>query len=705
MKNLSLLVFLILTFFQSFAQLPISWQLGIRTLNCCSRTKSIETADSSIYLFGNSYTYGSELLKPFNDQSDFYVTKLDKYGCLIWSRPIRGGKIDSYIDVIETSNGFLVSAYSDSNIGLDKSMNSFGGSDLWIIKIGYDGNIIWDKSYGGAGDENIATSGHEFITRINDNSYLIGISSSSYKSGNKTEDSRGMADYWIINIDSVGNIKKQKTIGGDLSDRLASINYINNVIYIIGVSDSPISNDKTLAGSGVWIVQLDTNLILKKQILVPSQTYNVSFQSVIDQQGYLTLAMDASTGTNTYKHDMGYGNDDLWLLKLDKDLNRVWDKAYGGSQQEDYGCKLYLNKDNNYNLLTTSNSEISGNKTSPIYGSNDNWLLEIGSNGNIIWQMTLGGGGDEYALDIIPTRDNGMLVLSSSNSPISGNKTVPLFNNNSQYWLVKLHPQCVQRSMYIDTLCKGEDLLINGEIYSEKNKRGTQVLKGSNNCDSILCVSLAFRSEVTSNYIFEVCVNDTLRIGPKVIAPSDSSYNFILRNGAYNGCDSTVNVKIIRYDSLICNGSLTHDNGTANGSIQLMITGGKKPYKVLWNNGSTSSNIQQLRAGTYFVVVTDSLGCQTIKEFVIKSSTSNSDITNLLTQYLWKDENLLELQFTTIDEYHVNIFNIDGKLLLRQSIQSNSAKLDLSPFTSSIYFLSIENSKNEKHSLKIFKNK
>jgi hypothetical protein len=29
MKNLSLLVFLIMTFFQSFAQLPISWQLGI----------------------------------------------------------------------------------------------------------------------------------------------------------------------------------------------------------------------------------------------------------------------------------------------------------------------------------------------------------------------------------------------------------------------------------------------------------------------------------------------------------------------------------------------------------------------------------------------------------------------------------------------------------------------------------------------------
>ncbi len=698
MKNLSLLVFLIMTFFQSFAQLPISWQLGLGSETLLGRaSKLIETSDSCIFLFGNEPIDGRE------NRVDLYISKFDKYGCLMWSKSIRGNGYDYFVDAIMVKGGFLISAYTDSDLGYNKSQNSNGGTDYWLVRINYDGDILWDKSYGGAGDERNLSSSQDYLVKVNDNSYLIGISSRSYKSGNKTEDSRGMSDYWIINIDSLGTIKQQKTIGGDLDDRLSSIKYANNSVYIIGTSSSPISDDKNLDGTGAWIVQLDTNLNLKKQILVPSQIYSVL--SVIDQQGNLTLAMNAYTGTNTYKLDIGYGNEDLWLLKLDKDLNRVWDKAYGGSQTEKLGSKIYLNGNNNYNIITTSNSEISGNKTSPIYGSNDNWLLEIGSNGNIIWQMTLGGGGDEYALDIIPTKDNGMLVLSSSNSPISGNKTVPLVNNTSGYWLVKLHSQCVHRSMYNDTLCNGEDLLINGEIYSEKNKRGTQVLKGSNNCDSILCINLAFRPEVTSNYIFEVCVNDTLRIGSKVIAPSDSSYNFILRNGAYNGCDSTVNVKIIRYDSLICNGSLTHDNGTANGSIQLMITGGKKPYKVLWNNGSTSSNIQQLRAGTYFVVVTDSLGCQTIKEFVIKSSTSNSDITNLLTQYLWKDENMLELQFTTIDEYHVNIFNIDGQLLLRQSIQSNSAKLDLSPFTSSIYFLSIENSKKEKHSLKIFKNK
>lgn len=152
---------------------------------------------------------------------------------------------------------------------MDKSEDSFGGNDLWLIKVNYQGDIIWDKTYGGAGEE---FSGYEInkgIIKIHENSFLLGISSNSYISGNKSEDSKGMNDYWILNIDSLGNILKQRTIGGDLADYFKTISYSNNLIYAIGTSDSPISNDKTIDGSGVWIVQLDTNLNSKNKSLYP----------------------------------------------------------------------------------------------------------------------------------------------------------------------------------------------------------------------------------------------------------------------------------------------------------------------------------------------------------------------------------------------------------------------------------------------------
>jgi hypothetical protein len=703
MKYINLLVLVIISNIQIIAQLPISWQLGIRTFNSISSGKILETADSSIFLFGNTYTYGSELLKPYNDQSDFYITKMDRYGCLLWSRPLRGTKSDYFIDVLEVSGGFLISAYSNSNKGLDKSEDSFGGNDLWLIKVNYQGEIIWDKTYGGAGEESPGYEINKGIIKIHENSFLLGISSNSYISGNKSEDSKGMDDYWILNIDSLGNIKKQKTIGGDLDDYFKTISYSNNLIYAIGTSDSPISNDKTIDGSGFWIVQLDTNFNIKKQILVPASTFS-NIGSVVDLQSNLTIAIESNLRTNSYKKDTGYGDYDLWLLKLDKDLNRIWDKAYGGNQSDRFVKKFDINKNNNYNVILYSNSEKSGNKTSPIYGNSDTWILEITSNGNIVWQLTLGGGGYETGYDFISTRDNGMLVLSNSNSPISGNKTVPLFNNNYQYWLVKLHQQCVQRSMYIDTLCNGEDFWINGEIYSEKNRRGTQILKGSNNCDSILCVNLAFRPENISNYTFEACVNDTIRIGQKIITPLDTLIKFRLANASYNGCDSVVCVKIVRYDSLLCDGSVINDDGSSNGSIELVIKGGKPPYKVLWNTGSTATKIQQLKAGTYFVVITDALGCQTIKEFIIKSSTRINDLDSPLLHYFFSNENMLNLQFSAIDEYHIKIHSLDGKLLLQKSLNSDATSIDLSALTSTIYFLSIENSKNEMHSLKILKN-
>ena len=274
MKYINLLVLVIISNIQIIAQLPISWQLGIRTFNSISSGKILETADSSIFLFGNTYTYGSELLKPYNDQSDFYITKMDRYGCLLWSRPLRGTKSDYFIDVLEVSGGFLISAYSNSNKGLDKSEDSFGGNDLWLIKVNYQGEIIWDKTYGGAGEESPGYEINKGIIKIHENSFLLGISSNSYISGNKSEDSKGMDDYWILNIDSLGNIKKQKTIGGDLDDYFKTISYSNNLIYAIGTSDSPISNDKTIDGSGFWIVQLDTNFNIKKQILVPASTFS-----------------------------------------------------------------------------------------------------------------------------------------------------------------------------------------------------------------------------------------------------------------------------------------------------------------------------------------------------------------------------------------------------------------------------------------------
>jgi len=48
--------------------------------------------------------------------------------------------------------------------------------------------------------------------------------------------------------------------------------------------------------------------------------------------------------------------------------------------------------------------------------------------------------------------------------------------------------------------------------------------------------------------------------------------------------------------------------GQANGKAELFIAGGAQPYAISWNNGQTSSEILDLKKGTYVVTVTDAEG-------------------------------------------------------------------------------------------------
>ena len=79
---------------------------------------------------------------------DGWVVKLDANANIIWQKTLGGDGYDATHSVITTSNGnFVVAGYNTSN-NHDVSGNH-GGTDLWIIKLDTDGNLIWQNSLGG----------------------------------------------------------------------------------------------------------------------------------------------------------------------------------------------------------------------------------------------------------------------------------------------------------------------------------------------------------------------------------------------------------------------------------------------------------------------------------------------------------------------------------------------------------------------------
>lgn len=98
--------------------------------------------------------------------------------------------------VIQTNDdGYLVGGYSTSSWLGDKEETCYGNFDIWILKLNPDGTIAWQNTIGGSSDDKVYS-----IEQTNDNGYVLCGHSYSNIGVDKTENSLGLYDYWIIKL-------------------------------------------------------------------------------------------------------------------------------------------------------------------------------------------------------------------------------------------------------------------------------------------------------------------------------------------------------------------------------------------------------------------------------------------------------------------------------------------------------------------------
>ena len=293
--------------------------------------------------------------------------------------------------------------------------------------------IEWQKTIGGSIDENGLS-----IQQTPDGGYILVGTSKSDSSGDKTQNSRGAYDYWVIKLDAQRNISWQRTIG---TTYFENANMVIRVAkdggYLLAGSAYPgeMSGDKTVVTIGAWdcwLIKLDDTGRIQWQKGIFSWNTDIvySMEPTADSGYILGISSDWQFEmVVSDKTDSSYGLQDYWLVKIDKMGAIQWNKSIGGASN-DILIKTHQTRDGGYILGGNSSSNISGEKTEPSTVE-DLWIIKLDAAGNIVWQKTIKGNAWEQVADLQQTKDGGYLVSASSNSGVFGDKTEPSQDNSN----------------------------------------------------------------------------------------------------------------------------------------------------------------------------------------------------------------------------------------------------------------------------------
>ncbi len=297
---------------------------------------------------------------------DYWVVNLSDSGEIIWEKSLGGSNHEESYSVLENSHeGYIVAGITNSTDG--EVTKNHGDWDEWIVELSDTGEIVWEKCLGGSGTDVAQT-----IIQTSDGGYIVaGITNSidGDVSGN-----HGGFDYWIVKLDSVGEIVWEKCYGGSMDDRAFGIAEIDASGYII--AGYTYSNDGDVTGnhgeSDYWIVKISDSGDIEWQKCLGGSEPDVGYYVLSSTDGGYVIMGDtlSSDGDVTFNH----GDWDEWVVKLNKSGEIEWESCFGGSGEE--GSSAIVDKGEAGYLISGFSYSDDGDVTKN-FGLSDYWVLQI----------------------------------------------------------------------------------------------------------------------------------------------------------------------------------------------------------------------------------------------------------------------------------------------------------------------------------------
>ena len=372
----------------------------------------INTTDGGYAILGHAQSMDGDVTTKSNESYDYWLLKYDATNQLEWQKTYGGSADDRGADLIQTSDGGYVIVGKSKSNDFEVSENA-GFDDFWVVKLGSNGSVSWENSFGFAGSD-IPYS----IIQTNDDGYLLtGVLDVSASNGQGDRNSilsrHAGGDYWVIKLNSNGVKQWSNYFGGSFTDTAYdAIQTEDDGYIIVGSSDS---NDVDITNNrgtyDFWIIKISaTGSLVWEKSLGGSEIDEAHAISKSADGNYLIAGDTRSSDLNISQNN---GAADLWVIKITPEGTLLWEKSLGGSNF-DVGRSISKTQDNGFLISGSSrstNASFSSNK-----GQNDAWVVKINNSGNLEWQKTIGGSEVDFFYDAVELNDQTVVAVGDSNS-------------------------------------------------------------------------------------------------------------------------------------------------------------------------------------------------------------------------------------------------------------------------------------------------
>jgi hypothetical protein len=382
--------------------------------------------NSSAISFGTSSFTNS-------DGYDFFLTKYDASGAVVWSKTASGSSNDiGYAVALDPSgNIYVVGSSNSATLTFGTTILHLAGyDDIFVVKYDASGNLLWAKSAGGSAND----VGQGISVDGTGNIYITGyFESTSMTIGSSTLSNTGTDNIFIAKYDASGTPVWAKKAGASGSDR-------GNAISTDAAGNSYITGSFTSTSCPFGAISLNNSGGLDMFFTKYDAAGNVKWarkSTGVSNEAGSGVSLDAyglpHLLGNYNSSTMTLGSitltlvsyDDAFVAKYDTAGTVLWANTAGGNKN-DIGTGIGVDADGSTLIAGyfASASMAFGSTSIANIGINNMFTAKYDFAGNLVWAKSAGGTGDDH-VNAIGVNWHGEAYITgsytSSPCPIGGN--------------------------------------------------------------------------------------------------------------------------------------------------------------------------------------------------------------------------------------------------------------------------------------------